>query len=154
MSKWYVVWCKTGNEDSVAKRIRADDVKTLVPKGKIWYYKDKEWELKERALLPGYVFTNCDMNAEIYYRIRKTSDVIGWLGSDSMWPTELTESEIENVIKLDSGEDPKKVLKAVKLDKHKRKGSGTITLCGEERQISFALDQEKQPDETKVDKVL
>lgn len=92
------------------------------------------------------------MDAQIYHRIRGVTHVIGWLGPDSMWPTDVPEEEMDRVKQLHTGCDPSQILQDVKLDRHKRRGRGTLSLCGKEQHITFPYPtDQKQPDEARVD---
>jgi len=89
MSNWFVVWTLTGKELDVLDAIkRAPGVTAaLCPVEQVWYRRGGQWEGRMQVMIPGYVFIQCNMDTTIYYRVRGTPHVIGWLGTDSMWPS-------------------------------------------------------------------
>lgn len=155
MSNWYVIWVLTGQEERVLRDAQATPgiEEALVPMQELPYRTGGAWETRRSVMIPGYVFVRCGMDAQIYRRIRGVTHVIGWLGPDSMWPTDVPDDEMERVKKLSMGCDPSRILENVKLDGHKRRGRGTLQLCGKEQSIVFPYQktEHKQPDEARVD---
>lgn len=155
MSNWYVLWVLTGQEERVLRDVQAAPgvQEALVPVQQLPYRTGGTWETRREVMIPGYVFLLCQMDAQIYHRIRGVTHVIGWLGPDSMWPTDVPDDEMDRVKQLSAGCDPSRILQDVKLDRHKRRGRGTLSLCGKEQSIVFSYYQtdQKQPDEARVD---
>lgn len=151
MPKWYVVWVETGQEEKVRQRIEAlrMDVLTLLPIQAIPYREAGTWTSKKTVLIPGYLFIRCEMNAEHYHLIRGITHVLGWLGTDSMWPTDVPDDEMKRVKQLAQGFDPSRILENVKVSRHKRRGWGTLVLMNRPQQVTFAYN--KQPEEAQVD---
>jgi transcription antitermination factor NusG len=158
MTHWFVLWVLTGKELDVLRKLRQTPgaQEALVPMEAIYYRREGAWEERESTLIPGYVFLRCRMDSAIYYRIREIPHVIGWLGTDSMWPTIVPPEEMDPILKIGLGEDPAKLLQNVSIDKHKRRGRGTLRLCGTEQRIIFTpRDQwkdQKQAEDERVDK--
>lgn len=152
---WFVLWVLTGKELEVLARIQGSPgvTQALVPVETLQYRREGAWEPRESALIPGYVFLQCSMDSAIYYRIRGIPHVIGWLGSDSMWPTIVPEDEMIPVLALHAGCDPASQLQNVTIDRRKRRGRGTLTLLGQSQAITFdpRTTDQKQPDEARVD---
>lgn len=154
MNKWYVIWTLTGKELDVLDAIRgAPGVEqALCPTERLWYRQGGGWEQREQVMIPGYVFIRCSMSTTVYYRVRGTPCVIGWLGSDSMWPSVVPEAEMAPVIKISTGRDPASQLSDVTIDRRKRRGHGTLTLQGKPQKIVFTpRTDDKQPEREQVD---
>lgn len=155
MTNWFVLWVLTGKEKEVLARVKnvADVSQALVPEEVLYYRKDGGWEERPHVLIPGYVFLQCKMDSAIYYQIRGIPHVIGWLGSDSMWPTIVPEDEMIPVLKIHAGCDPAGQLQEVTIDKRKRRGKGTLMLYGKPQTITFTprTTEQKQPEEAQVD---
>lgn len=139
---WFVLWVRTGRELDVLAELKQTPgvLEALVPVEQLWYRQGGDWEQRPSVAIPGYVFLRCEMNAAIYHRIcgvRKIPHVIGWLGSDSMWPTIVPEQEMLPVINLHAGCDPASQLHDVTIDRRKRRGRGTLTLYGKDKTIVF-----------------
>lgn len=152
---WFVLWVLTGKEKEVLAKVKGiqDVSQALAPEEVLYYRKDGGWEERPHVLIPGYVFLQCRMDSAIYYQIRGIPYVIGWLGSDSMWPSIVPENEMLPVIEINAGCDPAGQLQAVSIDRRKRRGKGTLTLYGKEQTITFTprTTDHKQPDEAQVD---
>jgi len=156
MINWFVLWTLTGKEKEVLFRVSEVPGidRAMVPTDVLHYRKAGAWEPRESVLIPGYVFVRCAMSSTIYHRIRGIPHVIGWLGSDSMWPTIVPEEEMIPVIAINAGCDPASYLKEVSIDRRKRRGRGSLTLLGQQQTLPFhphtdATD--KQPENGQVD---
>lgn len=152
MSNWFVLWVLTGSEKDVLREaLKGPGVdEGIVPIEHLLYRKDGAWEERESVAIPGYVFIRCRMDSAIYYRLRGIPRVIGWLG-DGMWPTIVPEHEMLPITNIHKGLDPASQLINVSIDKHKRRGKGTLTLYGKEQTIVFTPRTNKQPDKAQVD---
>lgn len=154
MSNWFVLWVLTGAEKDVLREAQGvPGVKeAIVPMERLNFRKDGAWEERENPTIPGYVFVRCAMDSAIYYRLRGIPRVIGWLG-DGMWPTIVPEQEMLPILNIHRGQDPASLLQHVTIDKHKRRGRGTLMLYGKEQTIVFTprTDDKKQPDNAQVD---
>lgn len=154
---WFVLWVLTGHERDVLAELQETPgiLEALVPMEQLWYRREGAWEQRPSVAIPGYVFLRCDMDTSIYHRIcgvHKLPHVIGWLGSDSMWPTIVPEQEMLPVIELNAGCDPASQLQDVAIDRRKRRGRGTLTLYGQAKTIVFTpRTNEKQPENERVD---
>lgn len=154
MSNWFVVWTLTGKELDVLDAIkRAPGVTAaLCPVEQVWYRRGGQWEGRMQVMIPGYVFIQCNMDTTIYYRVRGTPHVIGWLGTDSMWPSIVPEAEMAPVIQISTGQNPASHLQNVTIDKRKRRGHGTLNLYGKAQKIVFTpRTDDKQPENEQVD---
>lgn len=154
MSKWFVLWVKTGSEmDILREAEKVPGVKeAFVPVERLFYRKEGGWEEREGVAIPGYVFIRCKMDSSIYRELRDMPKVIHWLG-DGMWPSIVPEHEMLPLINIHRGLDPASQLSNVTIDKRKRRGKGTLTLCGKEQTVTFTpRSDDKQAEDERVDK--
>lgn len=151
MADWFVLWVLTGNEDRIARRIRGlpgVDL-PLVPRGPKWIRKDGQWQETEAIYFPGYIFLRGAMRSDVYYALRGLPGVIGWLGTDSTWPTRVPENEMQAVLALHRGAVEELPLT---YDRRQRRASGEIPLLGKPHRISVGWwPQDKQPEAVGVD---
>ncbi len=160
---WCVLQVKTGDEMNVKKRLNEMGFVAAVPRENRMQRKGGGWTTKEYTLFPSYVFIELAYTAENYYRIKEIPAVIRFLGS-GLHPDTLSYLEAEwikiltfggNAIeptKVRISEDGKTevtdgVLTAFKnrikkVDKHKRKATFEITVCGEVKEIELSIDIE------------
>lgn len=141
---WFVAWVATGREDELLAKIKAlpKVTQALCPKARLWIRRSGEWKQEEQLLFPGYIFLRCRMDSEIYYALRDLPGVMGWLGKDTLWPSTVGQEEIERVLLLCGGGDPREALEAVTINKRQRRGYGTLRLKGADYKIPFALDNQ------------
>lgn len=153
-ANWFVLWVLTGKELDVLQHTRrAPGIReAIVPTGTLPYRRNGAWEDREQVMIPGYVFLRCLMDSSIYYRVRGIPHVIGWLGGDSLWPTVVPDADMQRVLMLHSGCDPSGQLQDVTIDRHKRRGRGTLQLCGTRQTVVFdPRPAKKQPEHEQVD---
>lgn len=151
--QWYVLWVQTGAEQDIYNRIRTHPLieTALLPLIDRWYRRDSKWEKRRVLAFPSYLFIRCSMNSTLYHLLRQTDKVLGWLGKDGYWPEIVPDDQMIPVLAIGGGDDPASHLTDVTIDRHKRRGRGTLHLIGTEQTITFAVDP-KQPDEAQVDK--
>ncbi|MGL4948839.1 MAG: transcription termination/antitermination protein NusG [Anaeroplasmataceae bacterium] len=115
MKKWYIAQTYSGFESSVKddleRRIanyKKGDVVTqvLVPEEEYEVLKkDGSKSIKKRKIFPGYIFveteTDADMDENVWYIIRNTQKVTGFLGSSGggTKPTPVRDEEINQMLK-------------------------------------------------------
>lgn len=149
MSKaaWYVLWTDGGKEIEISSQAKAIDkvVDAIAPTRTLPYQIDGKWEMKSSMVFPNYIFVNCEMDANVYHRLRGLPHVRGWLGVDSMWPTDVPAAEMERVLKIHAGADPSQLIDNLKVDRHKKRLYGTITICGQKQRVSFAYEGNNKP---------
>ena len=153
-ARWYVIWCQTGAERETLARVSSVPGvdQAMAPMQALPYRQGGAWVMREAVVIPSYVFARCKMDSSIYHAIKDTPKVLGWLGKDGYWPEIVPEAQMEPVLALDRGEPPESVLTGVKIDRHKRRGHGAITLNGQTRTVTFCPTEYKQAEETRVDK--
>ena len=153
MSDWYVVWCQTGAEHETLKKILACPgiQKALVPTQMLPYRQGGAWIMRDTVMIPSYVFARCQMDSRIYHTIKDMPRVLGWLGKDGYWPEVVPDDQMEPVLRLAGGAPPEDILQGVDIDRHKRRGRGTLTLAGTTQTITFCPTDYKQAEDTRVD---
>ena len=105
--KWYVIHTQTGYEDKVkanietrAKTNNLDHLvaQVLVPTEKVSEVKEGKRKISTRKFFPGYVLVEMELTDEIWYLIKNTPGVSGFIGSGRR-PVSLQESEVEAILK-------------------------------------------------------
>lgn len=159
---WYVLQVSTGRETAVAKTLSEQRTAAYVPREDRLIRKGGGWGRKEYILFPGYVFLNLDYTAENYYMVKAIPGVIRFLGPDGLHPSTLTYLEAE-WIKLLAGDgealEPTEARlrpeggvrftggilqhfpsRITKIDKHSRRATVELSVCGEARSIPLSFD--------------
>lgn len=105
--KWYIIHTQTGYEDKVKvnieKRAETGGLKdlieqVLVPTEKVSEVKDGKKKISTRKFFPGYVLVHLELTDEIWYLIKNTPGVSGFIGSGRK-PVPLQDSEVESILK-------------------------------------------------------
>lgn len=159
---WYVLQVSTGKETAVAEILSGQKVPAYAPRENRLIRKGGGWSQKEYTLFPGYVFLNLDYTAENYYMVKAIPGVLRFLGPDGLHPSTLTHLEAE-WIKLLAGEGgpleptaaqltPDGEIKfaagilqyfpsrITKVDKHSRRATVELSVCGEKRTIPLSFN--------------
>ena len=169
---WHVLQVTGGKELTVAEALAALpnlNIRACVPRENRLIRKDGGWEQKLYTLCPGYVFAQLDYNAESYYAIKKLPGVLRFLGADGLHPDCLSYLEAEWIKALDNEGKPLEPTRAelngdgdiilqggilksfasriVKLDKHGRKASVELSVCGEKKIITLSFNLESELNE-------
>lgn len=104
---WYVLHTYSGHENKVKVNLRQrinsmgkatideDDVK--VPTQQVTEVKDGKKKISTKTSFPGYVLINIELDDELWYVIRSTPGVMGFVGSGTN-PIPLEEEEVENIL--------------------------------------------------------
>ncbi len=169
---WYVIQVKTGEEETIAKKLREHGIKALVPKENRIIRSGGSWGHKEYVLFTGYVFMDMRFSAENYYLVKGIPGVIQFLG-DNKNPSTLSYMEAE-WIGLLTGKDNEpieptvvkaekdgtfKVVKGVlekfenritKYDKRSRKATFEITICNEKKEVQLSIELDGEEKEQEV----
>lgn len=167
---WHVLQVTSGKEQLVAEALVAlpdFNIKACAPRERRLIRKDGSWDNKLYTLFPGYVFAELKYTAASYYAIKKLPYVQRFLGTDGLHPEHLTYIEAEWLRALNNEGEPLEPTKAalnadgevilqggilksftsriIKLDKHSRKASVELSVCGEKKIItlSFVLEGEQ-----------
>lgn len=158
---WYVIQVMTGKEDAIARNLKEQGIKALVPKENRLIRSGGSWTRREYILFTGYVFLDMKYDAENYYKVKNLPGVIKFLG-DSKNPSRLSYLEAEWIMLL-TGKDNTpiepttvkvdedgsiKVVKGVlerfenrvvKYDKRNRKATFEITICNEKKEVQLSI---------------
>lgn len=159
---WYVLQVKSGKEEAVASCLTDKKVLAYVPRENRLIRKNGNWGQKEYTLFPGYVFLNLDYTAENYYMVKAIPGVVRFLGPDGLQPSTLTYLEAEWIKMLAGGGKPLEpttaqltpegevrltegvlrnfVSRIVKIDKHSRRATVELTVCGEKKTIPLSFN--------------
>ena len=101
-ANWYVVHTYSGYENKVKENIKKtvenrhleDQIlEVMVPMQSVVEIKNGKKEASEKKMFPGYVLINMVMNDDIWYVVRNTRGVTGFVGPGSK-PVPLTEEEM------------------------------------------------------------
>ena len=113
MSKqWYVIHTYSGFERKVKLSIeeqfghssygdRFDEV--VIPTEEVVEVRKGKKKVSSRKFFPGYILINVDMNQDIWYIIKNTPKVTGFLGSSSE-PVPLSGEEVKTIMDQIKGE--------------------------------------------------
>ena len=113
MSKqWYVIHTYSGFERKVKLSIeeqfghssygdRFDEV--VIPTEEVVEVRKGKKKVSSRKFFPGYILINVDMNQDIWYMIKNTPKVTGFLGS-SAEPVPLSGEEVKTIMDQIKGE--------------------------------------------------
>jgi len=120
---WYVIHTYSGHENKVKanleQRIRAmgmseQILQVLIPTQKVAEVKNGKKRTYVKTFFPGYILvqtavqlrpsTPSDEDQKIWYTIRNTPGVMGFVGSGSN-PIPLDEKEVENILQVSEGKE-------------------------------------------------
>ena len=102
-AQWYIVHTYSGYENKVksnlektiANRHLEDRIlEVRIPLEDVEQYKNGQWKIVQRKLFPGYVFIKMVYDNDIWYIVRNTRGVTGFVGADGE-ATPIDESEME-----------------------------------------------------------
>lgn len=113
--QWYAIHTYSGYEEKVAESIRQRaeslDMKdkifqVLVPKEKMIEVKNGKRKVVEKRIFQGYVMVQMKMSEDVWYIVRNTPSVTGFVGSGAE-PTPVSDEEMEKIMKRMGREEPK-----------------------------------------------
>ena len=110
-AKWYVVHTYSGYENKVKaniekmienRKLQDQILEVSVPMQEVIEVKNGVRKRVQKKMFPGYVLLNMVMNDDVWYVVRNTRGVTGFVGPDSKQPVPLSETEMRNMgIKYD-----------------------------------------------------
>lgn len=118
--KWYVVHTYSGYESKVKvgmeERLRMSGMENkvsqiLIPTEDIVEIRGGKKKISSRKYFPGYVMVEMDMDDDVWYVIKNTPKVTGFLGGTK--PTPLENEEINRLLEQLRGETTKPKLKVI-----------------------------------------
>jgi len=113
--QWYAIHTYSGYEEKVAEAIKQRTesldmqdkiIDVLVPKEKQIEIKNGKRKVVERRMYQGYVIVQMRMSEDVWYIVRNTPNVTGFVGTGTE-PTPISEEEISKIKKRMGVEDPK-----------------------------------------------
>ena len=105
--KWYVIHTQTGFEDKVKanleSRLEGSVFKevvsqVLIPTERVSEIKDGKKRISLRKFFPGYILIEMELTDEIWYFVKNTPGVSGFIGSGSK-PIALNDQEVQTILK-------------------------------------------------------
>ena len=108
MSKaWYVVHTYSGYEQKVKTNLEdqfqhkglQDKVgEVVIPTEEVIEIRQGKKRVTSRKFFPGYMLVQMEMNDDTWHLVRKTPNVMGFLGGSKNKPVPLTERELNNIV--------------------------------------------------------
>lgn len=104
--KWYVIQTTTNREKSVKQtlereiiRVKAESLipQIIIPMEKVFFVKNGKKTARERNFFPGYLLIEAVINGDLIDMIKKTPNVLGFLGSKDT-PNPLRKTEVERIL--------------------------------------------------------
>ncbi len=105
--KWYVIHTQTGHEDkikvNIEKKIQENSLEGLVsqiliPTEKVSEVKSGKKTISFRKFFPGYVLIEMDLTDNLWYLIKTTAGVTGFIGPKSK-PQPLRDQEVKSILR-------------------------------------------------------
>lgn len=96
----YVLQVRSGFEISAAKTIRERGYTAMCPMKIQHIRRGGKWLLCQSLLFTQYIFVECDLTDDVYYKIRSVDGIIRFLGFGK--PEKLPEDEVQYVRLLDN----------------------------------------------------
>jgi transcriptional antiterminator NusG len=105
--QWYILQVSSGYEEKVEKEIKrraegvgmADKIfSVMVPKEKTIEIKNGKRKVIDKKIFQGYVFVEAKLTEEVWYILRNTSGVTGFVGAGIV-PTPVSQYEIDKITK-------------------------------------------------------
>ena len=110
--KWYVIHTYSGFERKVKLSIeeqfdhssfRENFEEVVIPTEDVVEVRKGKKKVSSRKFFPGYILINVEMNQDIWYMIKNTAKVTGFLGGGSE-PVPLSEEEVKAIMDQIKGE--------------------------------------------------
>ena len=104
---WYVLHTYSGHENkvkiSLEQRVKVMGMdekvaQIVVPTQEVAEIKGGKRKVSTKTSFPGYVLIKMEMNDELWYAVKSTPGVMGFVGNDKQ-PIPIDESEVENILK-------------------------------------------------------
>jgi len=110
--KWYVIHTYSGYEKkvklSLEEQFEASNMKEMlgeivIPTEEVVEVRKGKKKISSRKFFPGYILINVEMTQDIWYLIKNTPKVTGFLGGGSN-PVALSEEEVKSIMDQMKGE--------------------------------------------------
>ncbi len=105
-ANWYVVHTYSGYENKVKaniektienRKLQDQILEVSVPMQDVIEVKNGVKKRVQKKMFPGYVLLHMVMNDDVWYVVRNTRGVTGFVGPDSKQPVPLTETEMQSM---------------------------------------------------------
>lgn len=105
-ANWYVVHTYSGYENKVKaniekmienRKLQDQILEVSVPMQEVIEVKNGVRKRVQKKMFPGYVLIHMVMNDDVWYVVRNTRGVTGFVGPDSKQPVPLSEAEMRNM---------------------------------------------------------
>jgi transcriptional antiterminator NusG len=105
-AKWYVVHTYSGYENKVKaniekiienRKLQDQILEVSVPMQEVIEVKNGVRKRVQKKMFPGYVLLHMVMNDGVWYVVRNTRGVTGFVGPDSKQPVPLSDAEMRNM---------------------------------------------------------
>ncbi|HKL79747.1 MAG TPA: transcription termination/antitermination protein NusG [Mobilitalea sp.] len=105
-ANWYVVHTYSGYENKVkatiektieSVKLQDQILEVSVPMQDVIEVKNGIKKLVQKKMFPGYVLLHMVMNDDVWYVVRNTRGVTGFVGPDSKQPVPLTDAEMQGM---------------------------------------------------------
>ncbi|MCM8782180.1 MAG: transcription termination/antitermination protein NusG [Candidatus Omnitrophica bacterium] len=120
-NRWYVIHTQTGAEEKVKthieNKLKSSPHKDLisqifVPSERVAEVKSGEKRISERKFFPGYVLIQMELTDEIWYLVKNTPGVTGFIGSGTR-PLPIDDQEVDYILKQSIEKQQKPIPKIV-----------------------------------------
>ena len=118
LKRWYVLQVASGDELKVKKSLEEKIKLTacevhfgdiLVPTEEVVEMRSGHKRKTERKFFPGYVLIQMEMNEDLWYLVRTTPKVLGFVGGTSDRPTSISDKEANKILsRIEEGADKPK----------------------------------------------
>jgi len=104
---WYVIQafsnCEKKVKAAIEERIEISGLskmfgEIMIPTEQVTELKKGQKKQLERKFFPGYMLVQMEMNDDTWHLVRKTPNVMGFLGGSKNKPVPLTERELNNIV--------------------------------------------------------
>ena len=120
---WYVLHTYSGHENRVKLNLEqrvnamgmADKMpQILVPTQEVAEIKGGKRKISTKTSFPGYVLVQMELDDEIWYIVKSTPGVMGFVGTGSE-PNPLRDEEVEDILKVAAGEPGEEIKQLIDL---------------------------------------
>lgn len=117
--RWYVIHTQTGAEEKVKthieNKLKLSPIKELmaqilVPSERVSEVRSGKKRITERKFFPGYILVQMELTDEIWYLVKNTPGVTGFIGSGSR-PVPIDDTEVEYILKQSAERQEKPIPK-------------------------------------------
>ena len=158
-AKWYVIHTYSGYEKKVKTTLdKMVENRGLQEMIQVIEVKDGKKKVVQRKKFPGYVFVKMVYNEEIWYIVRNTRGVTGFVGPNANRPLPLTEEdlvtmglatdwvpsvdyEVGDTVRIISGPFIDSICKVEAIDMEKQQVTVRISMFGRETPVSVDFAQ-------------